>query len=98
MIVSTGLTVPVAVTARVTAPRVTSAVVYRTVPLLPDNHQARPTAATMSANGAPMTQGLRRCERAEAADSSFGTSVTGADGSKRDASSAAGLFMRKQIA
>src|ERR1017187_9392120 len=57
MMVSTGLTVPVAVTARMMAPRVTAAVVYWTVPPALESHQTTPTAASAARdNRLPISQ------------------------------------------
>lgn len=71
----------VAMTVRVTSPRETVAVVYRTTPPLPDSHQPSATAATTeSDNKAPTIQIRRECGTDGSGGSAdgFGTSTTGA--------------------
>src|ERR1035441_2839135 len=95
MIVSTGLTVPVAVTARMMAPRVTAAVVYWTVPPALESHQTTPTdASAASDNRLPISQDFRKREATGGAGCSFGTSAIGAGVSVRIGLISTGLFMR----
>ena len=92
--VSTGLTVPVAVTARVTAPVVTGAVVYRTGVSAAASHQTRPTAASTASDNRPATsQIFRGLGDAGAGAGDFGTSTTGATGSTRAFSIPTGMLM-----
>src|SRR6516225_6068374 len=77
MIVSSGFTVPVAVTVRVTLPRLTGAVMYRTVvpPRVP--HHASP-AVPARRSIAVTSQGPRRCFEARAVGGKRCTPVPGA--------------------
>src|SRR5450830_35264 len=90
MIVSTGLTVPVAVTPRVTAPRVTGAVVYWTGLSPPSVHQAI-AAASSSASGAAISPIFRNGARAGAPI--FAPSAAGAGTSIGAVPVVTGLFI-----
>src|SRR5674476_1412015 len=95
MIVSTGLTVPVAVTARMMAPRVTAVVVYWTVPPALESHQTTPTAASAASdNRLPTSQDFRKREATDGAGCGVGTSAIGAGVSVRTGLISTGLFMR----
>ena len=83
-------------TVRVTSPRETVAVVYRTTPPLPDSHQPSATAATTeSDNKAPTIQMRRECGTDGTGGSAdgFGTSTTGAGMSVWAVLPARGLFI-----
>src|ERR1019366_9601864 len=95
MIVSTGLTVPVAVTARMMAPRVTAAVVYWTVAPALESHQASPIpASAASDNRLPISQDFRKREATGGAGCGVGTSAIGAGVSVRTGLISTGLLMR----
>src|ERR1019366_1188774 len=94
MMVSTGLTVPVAVTARMMAPRVTAAVVYWTVPPALESHQTTPTAAiSASDDRLPISQDFRMREATGGAGCGVGTSANGAGVRVRTGGFFTGLFM-----
>src|SRR5450830_648919 len=90
MIVSTGLTVPVAVTARVTAPPVTGAVEYCTGLSPPSVHQAI-AAASSSASGVAISPIFRNGARAGAPI--FAPSAAGAGTSIGAVPVVTGLFI-----
>src|ERR1017187_4574644 len=95
MMVSTGLTVPVAVTARMMAPRVTAAVVYWTVPPALESHQTTPTAASAASdNRLPISQDFRIRGAAGGVGCGVGSSAIGAGVSIRTGLISTGLFMR----
>ena len=94
MMVSTGLTVPVAVTVRATSPRATAASVYWTEAPEPDSHQVPKPAASSASATTPISQVRRwRGLAGPGGGTGLGTSVTGAGESLRAVFDPAGVFI-----